>query len=161
MGLIETDEGLAVLLERGGIHRDIRGTNPREVLFDFIGSLPLIPSVPANKLLAAVMEREALMSTSIGHGIALPHPRNPLITSKGEQFVALAFLDESVDWNALDGERVDILMLIVSASAKEHLRTLSKINFFCREEDFRRMLRERAGEEELLCYIRETEKNWR
>jgi len=56
---------------------------------------------------------------------------------------------------------VDILMLIVSASAKEHLRTLSKINFFCREEDFRRMLRERAGEEELLCYIRETEKNWR
>jgi len=160
MGLAETEVGLAELLERGGIYRDIRGTIPREVLFDFIGSLPLIPSVPVNKLLAAVQEREALMSTSIGHGIAIPHPRNPLISSRSEQFVALGFLNESVDWNSLDGERVDTLLLIVSASAKEHLQTLSKINFFCRQEDFRRLLRQRSDEEELLRFIREAEKNW-
>jgi len=161
MGLNETEEGLAELIERGGIYRDIRGTNPREVLFDFIGSLPLIPSVPVNKLFAAVQEREALMSTGIGHGIALPHPRNPLITSKSEQFVALAFLDAPVDWNSLDGEWVDTLFLIVSVSAREHLQTLSKINFFCREENFYRLLHERAGQEDLLRFIRETEKTWR
>lgn len=161
MDLTATEGGLAELIERGGIYRDVEGTTPREVLTALTGALPPIPSVPGDKLLEAVLEREALMSTSIGNGIALPHPRNPLIKASGGQFAALAFLEHQVDWNSLDGEPVDTLLLIVSASAKQHLQTLSEINFFCRQADFRRLLRERVGQEELLHFIRKTEKNWR
>ncbi|MCL2320460.1 MAG: PTS sugar transporter subunit IIA [Treponema sp.] len=161
MDVSESEKGLAELLKRGGIYRDIKGSTPREVLTDLAGALPAIPSVQADVLLGAVLEREALMSTSAGHGIALPHPRNPLLKSTEDQFVALAFLKNPVDWNSLDGKPVDTLLLIVSASSKEHLHTLSKINYLCRNENFRRLLGERAGEEELLGFIRETEKEWR
>jgi len=152
---------LAELIERGGLYPNLRGNNPEEVLEAFIGALPPIPSVQADKLLTAVLEREALMPTGIGGGIAFPHPRNPLAGSEDEQFVALAFLETSVNWNSLDGEKVDTLLLIVSSSAKQHLQTLSEMTFFCRQKDFCRLLKDRAPLEELLGFITETEKNWK
>ena len=153
--------GLAELIERGGIYCGIAGTTPREVLNALVKALPPVLPIPANSLLQAILEREELMSTGIGEGIALPHPRNPLVSSEAKQFASLAYLDSPVNWNSLDGKPVETLMLIVSASAKTHLRVLSEITFFSRQEEFRRLLRERASMEDLLCYIRETEKNWR
>jgi len=157
----ETNDGLAEFIERGGIYRGVRGTTTREVLTELVKALPSVLPIPANTLLEAVMEREALMSTGIGEGIALPHPRNPLVSSEEKQFSALAYLDSPVNWNSLDGKPVETLLLIVSASAKTHLRVLSEISFFSREAEFRRLLRARASLEELLPFIRETEKNWR
>jgi PTS system nitrogen regulatory IIA component len=101
------------------------------------------------------------MSTGIGEGIALTHPRNPLVSSEAEQFAALAFLDTPVNWESLDGKPVDTLLLIVSASSKTHLQALSEMTFFTRDGEFCRLLRERVSLEELLRYIGETEKNWR
>jgi PTS system nitrogen regulatory IIA component len=158
--MITEREELADLIERGGVYGDIKGTTPREALTNFIKALSPVPPIPGDKLLEAVMEREALMSTSIGGGIALPHPRNPLAAETSEQFAAVAFLEKSVDWNSLDGEPVDTLLLIVSSSAKQHLRTLSEITFFCRQEDFKLLLKNHASREELLRFIREAEKKW-
>ena len=160
MSISKLQTSLAGLIKRGGIHRDVQGTTIQEVLSSLITAIPSIPSVQADGLLWAVLEREALMSTSIGNGIALPHPRNPLVTDDNEQFTALAFLKHPVDWNSLDGERVDTILLIVSSSAKQHLHTLSEINFFCRQEDFRRLLKNRDKPEDILKYISETETNW-
>lgn len=147
------------LLERGGVYPDLKGTTPGEVLSSLAGALPPIPSVPADRLLTAILEREALMSTGIGMGIALPHPRNPLVREE-ESFVALGFTEQPVDWNSLDGVRVDTLLLIVSVSAKQHLRTLSEINYLCRREDFYRLLKKRAPLDEILNFIREAERKW-
>ena len=161
MSSVTIEEGLADLIERGGIYLDVPGTTPREVLTALIAALPVISSVPGNRLLEAILDREALISTSIGNGIALPHPKNLLVTEDREQFTVLAFLKNPVDWNSLDGKEVDTLLLIVSASAKQHLGTLSEMNFFCCQKDFLRLLKERVSLEELLCFIRETEKNWK
>ena len=151
---------LVDLIDRGGIYRDIRGSTPREVLAALAAALPPNLSVQGQKLLEAVMEREALMSTGIGKGIALPHPRNPMAGEESGQFAAIAFLEKPVDWNSLDDEPVHTLILIVSASAKLHLQILSQINYFCGQDDFRLLLGKRAGKEELLGFIGETEKNW-
>ena len=153
--------GLAELLKKGGIYRDVRGATPREALGAFVMNLPHVPSVTAETLLKAVFEREDLMPTGIGEGIALPHPRNPIISTDFEQFAALAFLASPVEWNSLDGKPVDTLVLIVSASAKRHLEALSEITFFSRQEEFRALLGKRASNDELLRYIIEAEKNWR
>ena len=158
--MTDTKEELAALLEKGGVYRELKGKTPREVLSSLIAALPAIPSVPAENLLEAMMEREALMTTGIGRGLALPHPRNPLVQSEDAQFAAIAFLEHPVDWNSLDGRQVDTLLLIISASAKQHLQTLSKINFFCRQEGFCKLLEKRASKEELLQFIRDAEKNW-
>lgn len=161
MEIIENNGGLAGLVKRGGIYRNLQGTSPREVISALIKALPPVPQIPQEKLLKAVLEREELMPTGIGQGIALPHPRNPVIEDPAGQFVALAFLKNPVDWNSLDGKRVDTLLLIVSASAKQHLKTMSEITFLCRQNDFCQLLEKRASPEELLRFMAETEKNWR
>ena len=156
----DTKDSLADLFTRGGIYRDVKGTTVREFLGALTNALPPISSITPAKLLEAILEREALMPTGIGNGIALPHPRNPVISNESEQFIALAFPEKSIDWNSLDGQRVDSLLLIVSASAKKHLKTLAEVTFLCRQEHFRHLLRERASMEKFLRYIREAERNW-
>lgn len=159
--MFERKSGLADLIKKGGVYSGLEGSSPREVLSAFIKALPPLPRIPQDKLLKAVLEREDLMPTGIGAGIALPHPRNPMLEEDGGQFVALAFLKNPVDWNSLDGERVDTLLLIVSASAKQHLAAMSEITFLCRQKDFCDLLKKRAPSEELLRFIAETEKKWK
>jgi PTS system nitrogen regulatory IIA component len=154
------EPGLGELIQRGGALYQVRGNSPREVLARITAAVSLSPSVDRDKLLEAVLEREALMSTAIGQGIALPHPRNPVITGPEEQFAVLAFLASPVDWKALDGKPVHTALLIVSASAKLHLHTLSRINFFCQQESFRELLERRADLEEIIKTIREAEDAW-
>lgn len=148
------------LIERGGVFSDISGSTPLEILSNLIKTIELPAKINRDALLKAVLERENLMSTSVGKGIALPHPRNPIISDPSDQFVVIAFLKQRTDWKALDGVPVHTLILIVSASAKLHLRTLSMINFFCQEESFRELLQNRASKEEIITVIKSAESTW-
>jgi PTS system nitrogen regulatory IIA component len=100
------------------------------------------------------------MSTAIGRGIALPHPRTPLITDPAEQRVVIAFPEREVDWKALDGEPVYVVMLIVSASIKLHLQTLSGLNFLCRQEKFRAFLKKHPSLEDITGFLNAAEETW-
>jgi PTS system nitrogen regulatory IIA component len=154
------EPGLIELIKRGGGFHTISGTGPRELLANLIGGICLPPSVDRAVLLNAVLEREALMSTAVGSGIALPHPRQPLITDPAEQFVTVAYTEQGLNWKALDGKPVHTAILIVSASAKMHLHTLSWINFFCQQESFRAQLENRAPAADILKAIEEAERTW-
>ncbi|MDR3138555.1 MAG: PTS sugar transporter subunit IIA [Treponema sp.] len=153
--------GLAGLIQKGGVFAGIPGTNPREVLTSLLEIIPLPASAPRGELLKAVLEREALMSTAIGCGIALPHPRNPLVSRDEEQFLIIAFLKNPVDWRALDSLPVHTALLAVSSSPKQHLRTLSEINFFCQQESFRELLVKRSPQERIIKVIQEAERAWK
>ncbi|MDR1901450.1 MAG: PTS sugar transporter subunit IIA [Treponema sp.] len=155
-----THNGLAALIRRGGIYYDVLGNNPHEILANIINEADVPVSLDREKLLEAVLERECLMSTAIGGGIALPHPRNPLISAPEEQFVCIAFPQNPPDWNSLDGQNVHTVFLIVSASAKLHLHILSEINYFCRQEKFFELLKRRVSQEELVRMIAEIEETW-
>jgi PTS system nitrogen regulatory IIA component len=164
------DIPLSTLIEQGGIYYDLPGTTVEAVITGLIRRIPRLPGRETAEspgesgleaiLLKAVLEREDLMSTGIGHGIALPHPRNPLITTTDGQFVSIAFLAAPVDWKALDGKPVHTVMLIVSASAKFHLHTISKINFLCQDGAFLSLLEGRSPPEPLIRAIREAERGW-
>ena len=157
---IEEQQGLITLIQKGGIYPDIPGANPREVLTHLIRTVPLSPSITQEDLLKAVLERETLMSTAMGKGIALPHPRNPIITCPQEQCVIIGFLQQPVDWKALDGIGVHTLLLIVSSSAKSHLHTLSQITFLCQQEPFYHYLKNRASLDQIITAIRGIEQSW-
>ncbi|MDR2633718.1 MAG: PTS sugar transporter subunit IIA [Treponema sp.] len=152
--------GLITLIQKGGIYPDIPGSNPLEVLTHMISTIRLAPAIKQKDLLKAVLEREALMSTAMGNGIALPHPRNPIISCPEEQCVIIGFLRQSVDWKALDGIGVHTLLLIVSASAKLHLHTLSEITFLCQQASFRTYLKDRAPLDQIISSIRAIEQTW-
>jgi PTS system nitrogen regulatory IIA component len=93
------------------------------------GVLGLSPAA----ITAALAAREALGSTGTGHGLAVPHARLDVITATT---AFLAQLDRPIAFDAVDGEPVDLVCLLLSpASGGDHLQALAAIS---------RRLRERA-----------------
>jgi PTS system nitrogen regulatory IIA component len=155
----EGDMNLSALLKRGGVHPQVAGKTVTELVRNLSAAFPAAQEL-REKLVTAALERESLMTTAAGRGIALPHPRNPLIESSEDQFVAVGYCAEPVDWNALDGKPVTTVFFIASSSPREHLHTLSRVNYFCRNPNFCALLEERAPLEELLAAIARAEETW-
>jgi PTS system nitrogen regulatory IIA component len=144
---------LSELLRAGGIVRDIAATDKRGVLREFVARLPLPPEQDRATLLSVLEAREAMGSTGIGDGIAIPHVRNPIVLHVDRPFVTLALLRHPVDFGAIDGRPVHALFIVVSPTVPVHLRILAQLGFLLRDELLRDMLRQRAETDTLLSRI--------
>ena len=89
--------------------------------------------------LQEINTREKILSTGIGQGIALPHAKTNAIS---DTTGALALLDPPIDYDALDGEPVSIVFLILGRenNVGNHLRLLSKISRILNSDQFRKAL---------------------
>jgi PTS system nitrogen regulatory IIA component len=146
---------LLLLLETGGIHRDLEGNDKNAVLANVVARLPLPAEVDRDHLLAVLEAREAMGSTGIGDGIAIPHVRNPILLHVDRPFVALFLLRRPVDFDAIDGQPVHAVFLVVSTGIPEHLRILAELGFALRDPGLRDALRRRAPDEQILGRIQE------
>jgi len=154
------DDSLAQLITRGGIYYGVGGNDRAEFMSDFIGRLTALSPAKKKALFQAVMEREAIMSTGIEKGIALPHPRTPMLEDGEEPFAAIAFPLSPLDWDTPDNSKVHTVFLIVSKSPKQHLGVLSGINVLCSDEKFYPLLSQKAANEKIIAAIEEAEKDW-
>ena len=156
------EDSLSRLIKRGGIYYGVSGGSLEEVMSNIIGNLPadLLPSRKNEALLQAVMEREALISTGIENGVALPHPRTPMLEDGEDPFVAIAFPLNPLDWGTPDGSKVHTVFLIVSKSPKQHLAAFSKITFLCQQKEFFSLLSARAPNKKIIAAIGKAEKDW-
>ncbi len=149
---------LSELLERGGIHRDLAaGGKKEEVLASVVAHLPLPPEVDRGFLLTVLEAREAMGSTGIGDGIAIPHVRNPILLHVKRPFVSLFLLDRPVDFDAIDGKPVHALFVVVAPSVPVHLRALAHLGQALRDPALRRLLAERAPDDRIVARVRELE----
>ncbi len=97
----------------------------------------------------AIFEREAIMSTGIGLGVAVPHAKRKGID---EFFITVGVLREPVDWQAIDDQPVSIVFLIGGPDnrQKDYLRILSKLVLFTKNENRRNALRKAQSPEEVI-----------
>lgn len=142
---------LADALKAGGVYCDVQGSNREEILRNVIELLPLSVDVDKKSLFEMFLAREAMESTAIGNGIALPHLRNPVVLNVDEPLVSLCFLKNPVDFNALDGKLVSILFVLVSPSTQIHLSILSRLSFCLQDSGFQKYLRERSSKEQMVA----------
>ena len=141
---------LRAALERGGVAYDVPGTRREEVLAE-ISRLPAIPHrVNRDLLFQLLLARESLASTSVGDGIAIPHPRDPVIVHVGRPAVFLCFLRNPVDFGAADGIPVRVVFLLLSPSVRDHLKLLSGLAAALHDETLKRLLRAAAPAREIL-----------
>lgn len=96
--------------------------------------------VPARPVLDAVIEREKLGSTGVGHGVAIPHARTDLVDQVCGVF---GRLKQPVDFDAVDGRPADLIFLLLAPedAGAEHLKALAQVSRLFRREDIRRSLR--------------------
>lgn len=140
----DTVPPMSELLRSGGIFHDITARDKLGVLREFVARLPLPPEQNRDALLSVLEAREAMGSTGIGDGIAIPHVRNPIVLHVAQPFVTLALLQVPVDFDAIDGRPVHALFMVVSPMVPVHLRILGQLGFLLRDETLRAMLRDRA-----------------
>jgi nitrogen PTS system EIIA component len=149
---------LSSLLEAGGVHRDVEGDDKSGVLAAIVQHLPLSPEVDRDFLLSVLDAREAMGSTGVGDGIAIPHVRNPILLHVDQPFVSLCLLRKPVEFGAIDGKPVHALFLVVSPSVPAHLKILAQLGFILRDPGMRELLARRAPTTEILDCVRELEK---
>ncbi|MDE3151163.1 MAG: PTS sugar transporter subunit IIA [Gemmatimonadota bacterium] len=135
---------LSALITAGGVYRDVPGTTRADVLREVVARLPLPAEVDREFLVSVLEAREAMGSTGIGDGIAIPHVRNPILLHVAESFVALCLLATPVEFDALDRQPVSVLFLVVSPNVPAHLRILAQLGFALRDVELRRLLRTAA-----------------
>jgi PTS system nitrogen regulatory IIA component len=117
-----------------------------ESIGDMIASPP--SGLLATEVFDSLLARERLGSTGIGHGIAIPHGRLATLDMPVCAFVSL---DQGVDFDAVDGQPVDLLMalLVPAESTEEHLQLLSQLAEMFSDEDLRQRLRAASSQDEL------------
>jgi PTS system nitrogen regulatory IIA component len=148
---------LATAIERGGVHRGVGGKTRDEVL-QAITTLPGIPASVDRELLYQLLRtRETLSSTGFGGGIAVPHPRNPLVLGIAEPIVLVCFLARPVDFDAVDRRPVRVLFLLLTPSVPSHLRLLSELAHCLHDAEVRKLVDAAAADDLLLARVRAIE----
>lgn len=148
---------LCEALEAGGIFYRISGSTRDQVLADIVTHLRLSDGIDRDKLLNLLVVRENLCSTAIGNGIALPHLRNPGILPITRASVTLCFLENKIDFHALDGLPVDVLFTIMAPDLPAHLHLYSRLNYLLQRPALRCLLDPPGGRDEILATLRAEE----
>ena len=81
----------------------------------------------STEILASLVERERLGSTGFGHGVAIPHGK---VDGLKRIYCLFARLPDAIDYQAIDGERVDLVFLLLSPpdAGAEHLKALAAVS---------------------------------
>lgn len=105
------------------------------------------------RLLNTLLERESLGSTGIGHGVAIPHGRNPELAAST---LVLGRTRQPVDFDSIDGHPAQLFFLLVAPenNSNEHLHLLSRIARLMRDPANRQGLLDAATPEAALDLIR-------
>ena len=109
-------------------------------------------------IVAAILKREELGSTGIGHGVAVPHTKHP---SVDKLIATVALAKDGVDFASLDGESVYILFLLVSPPDRpgDHLRGLENISRHLRSQSFCSFLKQARSREDVMDLLKEADEH--
>jgi nitrogen PTS system EIIA component len=141
-------------LAAGGIHYRVTGTDRESVLRSVVGLLRLPDQVDREFLLQVLLAREALGSTGIGDGIAVPHARNPIVLNVERPTITLCFLENPADFSALDGLPVTVLFTLITPTVRAHLHLLSRVAFILTDKGFREVLKRQVCRDEIFAEVR-------
>jgi fructose-specific phosphotransferase system IIA component len=97
----------------------------------------------------AIFKREAIVTTGIGQGVAIPHIKS---ASVKRFFITVGVFRQGVDWDSLDGQPVQIAFLIGGPeNHQQYLQILAKLALIIRNKEKQKAIVEAAGPEEVLA----------
>lgn len=150
---------LSQSLEAGGIHCNVSGGDKETVLRNVVAQLDLPPELDPEFILQVLLAREAMGTTAVGDGIAIPHVRNPILVQLPVPKISLSYLAEPVDFGALDGKPVQLLFTIITPTIRMHLHLLSKLAFCLRDERLRSILGRECNPAAIMAAVLEIERD--
>lgn len=123
-------------------------------MVDMLGRSPKVLDI--ERVRTAILEREKLMSTGVGHGFAIPHGKTDAL----EDIVAgFAITATPIDFDALDNQPVQLIFMLVGKETHvgTHLKLLSRISRLMNNEAFRQQLLNATTPAEVLALFAQEE----
>lgn len=145
---------LAELIARDALVPALKASSKKQVLNEIANRAADAYDLNHRRVCEGLMERERLGSTAMGHGVAIPHAR---IDGIDRIVGVFARLDRPVDFEAADGEGVDLVFCLLAPeeAGADHLRMLAKVSRLFRDQDTRAKLRATADANALYALITE------
>mgnify|MGYP000620622605 CR=1 FL=1 len=128
----------ADFVSREAIRADLTADDKEAVIREMTQALLTAGKIQADEhdsIVKAILKREELGSTGIGRGVAVPHTKHP---SVGKLVGTVAISPVGLDFESLDGEKVQLFFLLVSPPDRpgDHLRALENISRQLRDDGF-------------------------
>jgi PTS system nitrogen regulatory IIA component len=138
-------------LVRGGVIHDLAGDNKDMVLRNMVQAMPLPGEMEREMLLEFFLGRESLGSTGIGNGLAIPHPRYPIVLPVEQPSITLCYLARPIPYAATDGQPVHTLFAMVSPTARIHLHLLARLALALRNPLFLSVVQRKGKAAEVVA----------
>ena len=134
---------------------NLKGTTKKEIieeLVDLLLNAGAIEKKHKNKLVEILLTREALGSTAIGQGIAIPHGKSDCVS---KLTASIGVSKKGINFDSLDGEPAYIFFLLVAPidSAGPHLKALARISRLLKDKYFRENLKSAQDSKSILKLI--------
>lgn len=139
---------------------ELQATTKQEVIEEMVGLLVSAGAIDKKskaKFVEVLMAREALGSTAIGQGIAIPHGKSENV---GSLVAGLGISKKGVDFDSLDGDPAYIFFLLLAPidSAGPHLKALARISRLLKDKYFRENLKSVKDDKTILKLISQEDK---
>ena len=151
----------ADFISREAIRAELAADDKEGVIREMVQALAQAGRVAADdfeSIVKAIMKREELGSTGIGRGVAVPHTKHPSV----DRLVGtVAVSKEGVDFASLDGEKVQLLFLLISPPDRpgDHLRALENISRQLRDDTFCKFLKQARSTADIGQLLDEADNN--
>jgi mannitol/fructose-specific phosphotransferase system IIA component (Ntr-type) len=145
------------MLSSGRVKVPLEATTKEEVLAELVELLAEDRCIEdPGEVLRVIRDREAVLSTGIGEGVAIPHGKS---AASPDLSLAAGVTRVPLEYDALDGEPVQLLFLLVGpeAAAGAHIKALSRISRLVRQPEVRARLLEAGDGAAFLEALREAE----
>jgi nitrogen PTS system EIIA component len=143
-------------IHRGGVLKDLPGESKEEVIYTAMVDVARRFDLDSAVLTDLLLDREALMPTGLGEGIAVPHARDFLLSMPFD-VVTVVFPKEPLEYGALDGKPVHTLFVLLACQDRRHLNLLAKIAHLAIDPIWREQLKRKPSQPDLLEAIKKWE----
>ncbi len=118
----------------------LRASSKKQALHDIAAQASRLVGRDEREIFDTLLQRERLGSTGIGEGMAIPHGKLPKLE---RLFGLFARLERPIDFEAIDGEPVDMLFLLLApeGAGADHLKALARIARMMREPGMHERIR--------------------
>jgi len=104
--------------------------------------------------LQKTVERERMMTTAIGHGVAVPHPRRPIGNMFPEPAIVVGISPEGTNFDAIDDQLVHLFFLICATREEIHLQLMAKVGWLCTNDQILGKLKKTTSKEQFMEIIK-------
>jgi len=130
----------------------LKVNNKKQVLQELSARAAELTGQSERAIFEILLQREKLGSTAVGNGVAIPHGK---LSKLGRLFGLFARLERPIDFEALDGQPVDLVFLLLApeAAGADHLKALARVARLLRDPEIARKLRESRDTDALYAVL--------